>query len=147
MSIMQAAKSTSLKVLIVEERYVLRERIADLLSREQDIEVVAQVPSYSLLETALRETVPDLVLGGVFQFKKFCEDSGVSTCELYSNENILLYTDEDGKFDHIKVGRLGEHRILDVRRIQKEVRIFLKERSEGSNATTSKVGKTEKTSP
>jgi hypothetical protein len=119
---------------------LLRERIADLLSREKNIAKVVQAPSYSKFQTAMVETVPDLVLAGYFEFTKFCEYTGISISGLYPNANILLYTDEDGQMDRIKVGHLDKQRVFDVRRVQQEVKKFLKERNSGNKATKAKKG-------
>ncbi|MFA6448974.1 MAG: hypothetical protein WCX65_05895 [bacterium] len=126
---MAAVLSPSIKVIIVEERNQARERIAELLTGEKNIDLVKQVSSYSELQAALEETKADLVLGDYFEFNKFCDDKWMSISELYPDTNILLYSDEDGQLDRIKVGCLEEQRIFDVRRIQHEVKNFIKKRS------------------
>jgi len=126
---MPAILNNSIKVLIVEERNALIERIADLLSREHNITNVTQITSYTDLQTTLMETVPDLVLGDYFEFKKFCDETKIPIRELCPEAHILLYSDEDGQSKRIEVGCLGEQRVFDVRNIQHELRSYLKTRN------------------
>jgi DNA-binding NarL/FixJ family response regulator len=116
---------TTKKVLIVEELDILREKIAGIISSEENISMVIQVSSYSKLQTALEETNPDLVLGDLLELRRFCEKTGISAVELCSNANILLYTDEDEPLQWIEAGHHSEQRIINVRRIQQEVKTFL----------------------
>ena len=125
--VMPAIVSTSIKVLIVEERDLLREKIAGILSREENISMVIQLSSYSRLQTAVGETGPDLVLGDLLELKKFCEKTGISADELCPGVNILLYTDECEKLHRIEADHPGGQRIFNVRRIQQEVRSFLQD--------------------
>lgn len=118
------------KVVIVEERDLLREKIAGILSREDDITMVIQVSSYSKLQAVLGETVPDLVLGNFSEFNKFCKETVISAGELCLDANILLYTDEPWLLKQIKADRLDEQKFVDVRDILEEVRSFIKKQSE-----------------
>ena len=116
-----------IKVLIVEERDLLREKIAGILSREEYILTVTQVSSYSKLQIALVETVPDLVLGDMLKLRKFCEKTGVSVDELCPDAKILLYTDENGQMHRNEVEHHGNQGAFHVRYIQQEVRSFLQD--------------------
>lgn len=118
------------KVLIVEKRDLLREKIAGILSREDDITMVIQVSSYSKLQNVLGETVPDMVIGNFFEFNKFCKETGITAGDLCLDASILLYTDETWLLNQIKANRLDEQKFVDVRNIQEEVKIFLKKKSE-----------------
>jgi len=119
--------SKSIKVLIVEKRDLLREKIAGILSREKNITMVIQVSSYSKLQTILGETVPDLVIADYFEFNKFCKEKCLVSGELFPEANILLYTDEYGQLNRIEMGSIGDKKIFNVRRIQQEVSSFLRD--------------------
>jgi hypothetical protein len=125
-----AIMTNSVKVLIVEERNLLREKIAGILSREDTISMVVQVSSYSKLQTVLEETMPDLFLGDFFEFNKFCNKKGIVPGDLCPAGNILLYTDEYRRLDRIEVGHPEKQKIFDVRRVQEEVSCFLKDKKQ-----------------
>jgi hypothetical protein len=120
-----AIMDASIKILIVEERDLLREKIAGVLSRENNITMVIQVSSYSNLKASLGEMAPDLVLGDYFEFNKFCKKAGIAAGELCPEANILLYIDEDGRL--LRPEDIGQKRICNLPRIQKEVRSFLQD--------------------
>ena len=136
--------SASIKVLIVEERDMLREKIAGILSREKNITMVIQMSSYTKIKTALGETIPDLILGDIFQFNKFSKEKGITAAQLCPRSNILLYTDEYRQLNRIEVGHPGEQKIFNVRRVQQEVKNFIKKRSGENKATTNKAATSKK---
>jgi len=121
--------STSTKVLIVEERDLLREKIAGILSREKNITLVIQVSSFSKLQLALGETTLDLILGDYFDFNKYFKEKNISAADLCPTANILLYTDDYRQLNQIEMEHPNEQRIIDVRHILQEVNNFLKKRS------------------
>lgn len=139
--VLLAITSNSVKVLVVEERDLLREKIAGILSREENISMVIQLSSYSELQTAVGETGPDLVLGDLLKFKIFCKKTGVSAGELCPDANILLYTDEYEQLHRIEEERLSKQRIFNVRRIQQEVRSFLQDAKQKIQSNNIKKGK------
>jgi hypothetical protein len=132
--------SKSVKVLIVEERNLLREKIAGILSREDSISMVIQVAFYSKLQTVLRETVPDLFLGDFFEFNKFCKEKEIKPGELCPAANILLYTDEYRRLDRIEVGHPVAEKVFDVRRVQQEVSSFLHDSKKSKQNIKTKKG-------
>ncbi|MFC1474797.1 hypothetical protein ACFLQK_02020 [bacterium] len=121
------ALSEIVKVLIIEERDLLREKIAGILSREKNITAVIQVSSYSALKASFEEISPNLILGDFMECEKFCKETGVSIDELCPGANILLYTDEYERLLKNKVEHLGDQRVVNVRRIQQEVKTFLQD--------------------
>jgi len=123
----RAIMNTSINILIVEERDLLREKIAGILSREENITMVIQVSSYSKLKTVMEETVPDLILGDFFEFDRFHKKTGITTADLCSDTNILLYTDEDERLSRNEMDHCGVRRVFDVRRVQQEVISFLQD--------------------
>ena len=119
--------NTSMKVLIVEERDLLREKIAGILSRERDIAMVIQISSYSKLKRSLKETVPDLVLAHYFKFNRFCKDKKTSAVKLFPEDNILLYADEYERLNRIDERHISEQKVFDICHIQEEVKSFLQD--------------------
>jgi hypothetical protein len=117
--------NNSIKVLVVEARNLLREKLAGILSREEGTSMVIQVSSYSNLQTALGETVPDLVFGDFFEFNKFCKETGTSAGELCPDATILLYMNEYEQSHRVEVEHLGDPRVFNVLNIHQEVRRFL----------------------
>lgn len=124
---MPSNMTASIKVLIVEEKDLLREKIAGILSREKSITMVMQVSTYSKLQSVLKGADPDIILGDFYEFNKFCKEKKVTPGELCPDSNILLYTDEYRQLNRIEVGQMGVQNIFNVRRIQQEVRTFLKD--------------------
>lgn len=137
---MPAIMTTSIKVIIVEERDLLREKIAGILSREEGITMVMQVSSYSKLHAVLGETVTDVVIGDFFQFIKFCKEKDILSNELCSGEKLLLYSDEDVRLSLFEAGHPGGKRIFNVLDILKEVRNFLNGAAERKKSIRLKIG-------
>lgn len=128
----------TVKVLIVEERNLLREKIAGILSREEYICMVIQVASYSRLRTALRNAAPDIFLADFFEFNKFCKNEGILVGSLCPDASILLYTDEYMRLSRIEGGQPIVKRVFDVRRIQEEVKNFMRDERQANTEKTIK---------
>lgn len=118
--------NSSINVFVIEKQNLLREKIAGILSREDNINMVTQMSSYPRLQKALKKTVPDLVLGDFFEFNKFCTDTGISSKELCADEKLLLYSDESVYLIRIVDGHIGNQSVFDVRFILEEVTKFHK---------------------
>ncbi|MFA6448988.1 MAG: hypothetical protein WCX65_05965 [bacterium] len=131
--------SASIKILIVEEQDLLREKIAGILSREENITMVIQIASYSKLRGALEETIPDILLADFFEFNKFCKENGIFAGDLCPDANTLLYTDENWRLNPLETGHLGEQRIFDVRLIQQEVKSYLQAMSPRKHTINNKI--------
>lgn len=115
----------SIRILVVEEHELLREKIAEILSRDERISEVVQVASYSNLRSVIGTANPALILGDFVGFRKYMEMSGARSGESLPESNFLLYTDRYEQLPAESANEYSGRRLFNLRHICGEVRSFI----------------------
>lgn len=110
-------------VLVIEESDILREKIAGLISRQQRVDLVAQVSSRERLAGALAVMTPDIVFADV-AFARFARFHFQNLQIRNPNIKIVLYTSENGHEYQQQARDLGADILTDTLRIQDAIRVL-----------------------
>ena len=99
-----------IRLLIAEDETLFRHALAELLSREEDIQVVAQAPNGEAVVVLAREHRPDVILTDI----KMPKLDGIAAARRIREELpecaivvLSIYDDDENLFDAIKAGAIG----------------------------------------
>jgi DNA-binding NarL/FixJ family response regulator len=99
-----------IRLLIAEDETLFRHALAELLSREGDIEVVAQAPNGEAAVVLAQEHRPDVILTDI----KMPKLDGIAAARRIKEELpgcaivvLSIYDDDEKLFDAIKAGAIG----------------------------------------
>jgi two-component system response regulator DevR len=104
------ASNDKIKILIVDDHDIVRKGLAMLVSRQEDLSVVAEAGTIAQAVEKARESVPDVVL----MDSRLPDGSGIEACREIRNENpevkVLMLTsssDEEAVMGSIMAGASG----------------------------------------
>ncbi len=104
------ASKDILKILIVDDHDIVRKGLAMLVSRQQDLSVVAEAGTVAEAVAKAREFVPDVVVMDI----RLPDGSGVEACREIRDENadikvlmLTSYSDEEAVMGSIMAGASG----------------------------------------
>ena len=104
------AATDKLKILIVDDHDIVRKGLAMLVSRQEDLSVVAEAGTVAEAVEKARESVPDVVVMDI----RLPDGSGIEACREIRDENgeikvlmLTSYSDEDAVFASIMAGATG----------------------------------------
>ena len=104
------ASNDKLKILIVDNHDIVRKRLAMLISRQEDLFVVAEAGSVTEAVAKARESVPDVVVMDI----RLPDGTGIEACREIRDENadvkvlmLTSYSDEEAVMGSIMAGASG----------------------------------------
>ena len=104
------AANTKLKILIVDDHDIVRKGLAMLVSRQEDLTVVAEAGTAAEAVEKARETVPDVVVMDI----RLPDGTGIEACREIRNDNsdvkvlmLTSYGDEEAVMGSIMAGASG----------------------------------------
>ena len=99
-----------LKILIVDDHDIVRKGLAMLVSRQEDLSVVAEAGTVAEAVEKARESVPDVVVMDI----RLPDGSGIEACREIRDENanikvlmLTSYSDEEAVMGSIMAGASG----------------------------------------
>jgi len=99
-----------LKILIVDDHDIVRKGLAMLVSRQEDLSVVAEAGTVAEAVEKARESVPDVVVMDI----RLPDGSGIEACREIRDENgdikvlmLTSYSDEEAVLGSIMAGASG----------------------------------------
>ena len=99
-----------LKILIVDDHDIVRKGLAMLISRQEDLSVVAEAGSVAEAVAKARESVPDVVVMDI----RLPDGTGIEACREIRDENpdvkvlmLTSYSDEEAVIGSIMAGASG----------------------------------------
>ena len=104
------AANAKLKILIVDDHDIVRKGLAMLVSRQEDLTVVAEAGTAAEAVEKARETVPDVVVMDI----RLPDGTGIEACREVRDENsdvkvlmLTSYSDEEAVMGSIMAGASG----------------------------------------
>ena len=104
------ASNDKLKILVVDNHDIVRKGLAMLISRQEDLFVVAEAGSVAEAMTKARESVPDVVVMDI----RLPDGTGIEACREIRDENsgvkvlmLTSYSDEEAVMGSIIAGASG----------------------------------------
>ncbi len=104
------ASKDILKILIVDDHDIVRKGLAMLVSRQEDLSVVAEAGTVAEAVEKSRESVPDVVVMDI----RLPDGSGIEACREIRDENadikvlmLTSYSDEEAVLGSIMAGASG----------------------------------------
>ena len=104
------AANAKLKILIVDDHDIVRKGLAMLVSRQEDLTVVAEAGTVAEAVEKARETVPDVVVMDI----RLPDGTGIEACREIRNDNsdvkvlmLTSYGDEEAVMGSIMAGASG----------------------------------------
>ncbi len=104
------ASNDKLKILIVDDHDIVRKGLAMLVSRQEDLSVVAEAGTVAEALEKARESVPDVVVMDI----RLPDGSGIEACRDIRDENadikvlmLTSYSDEEAVMGSIMAGASG----------------------------------------
>ena len=104
------AANAKLKILIVDDHDIVRKGLAMLVSRQEDLTVVAEAGTAAEAVEKARKTVPDVVVMDI----RLPDGTGIEACREIRNENsdikvlmLTSYSDEEAVMGSIMAGASG----------------------------------------
>lgn len=104
------ASNDILKILIVDDHDIVRRGLATLISRQEDLSVVAEAGTVAEAVEKARESVPDVVVMDI----RLPDGSGIEACRDIRAENadikvlmLTSYSDEEAVMGSIMAGASG----------------------------------------
>ena len=104
------AATDKLKILIVDDHDIVRKGLAMLISRQEDLSVVAEAGTVAEAVEKARESVPDVVVMDI----RLPDGSGIEACREIRDENndikvlmLTSYSDEEAVMGSIMAGASG----------------------------------------
>ncbi len=104
------ASNNKLKILIVDDHDIVRKGLAMLISRQEDLSVVAEAGTVAEAVEKARESVPDVVVMDI----RLPDGSGIEACRDIRDENsgikvlmLTSYSDEEAVMGSIMAGASG----------------------------------------
>ena len=104
------AANAKLKILIVDDHDIVRKGLAMLVSRQEDLTVVAEAGTVAEAVEKARETVPDVVVMDI----RLPDGTGIEACREIRNDNsdvkvlmLTSYGDEEAVMGSIMAGAFG----------------------------------------
>ena len=104
------ASNAKLKILIVDDHDIVRKGLAMLVSRQEDLSVVAEAGTVAEALEKARESVPDVVVMDI----RLPDGSGIEACRDIRDENadikvlmLTSYSDEEAVMGSIMAGASG----------------------------------------
>jgi len=104
------AANEKLKILIVDDHDIVRKGLAMLVSRQEDLTVVAEAGTVAEAVEKARETVPDVVVMDI----RLPDGTGIEACREIRDENfdvkvlmLTSYSDEEAVMGSIMAGASG----------------------------------------
>ena len=104
------AATDKLKILIVDDHDIVRKGLAMLVSRQEDLSVVAEAGTVIEAVEKARESVPDVVVMDI----RLPDGSGIEACREIRDENgdikvlmLTSYSDEEAVMGSIMAGASG----------------------------------------
>ena len=104
------ASKNILKILIVDDHDIVRKGLAMLVSRQEDLSVVAEAGTVAEAVEKARESVPDVVVMDI----RLPDGSGIEACRDIRDENaevkvlmLTSYSDEEAVLGSIMAGASG----------------------------------------
>ena len=104
------AANAKLKILIVDDHDIVRKGLAMLVSRQEDLTVVAEAGTAAEAVEKARETVPDVVVMDI----RLPDGTGIEACREIRNDNsdvkvlmLTSYGDEEAVMGSIMAGASG----------------------------------------
>ena len=104
------AANAKLKILIVDDHDIVRKGLAMLVSRQEDLTVVAEAGTVAEAVEKARETVPDVVVMDI----RLPDGTGIEACREIRDENsdvkvlmLTSYSDEEAVMGSIMAGASG----------------------------------------
>ncbi|MBO19219.1 MAG: DNA-binding response regulator [Chloroflexi bacterium] len=118
------AANSTLKILIVDDHDIVRKGLAMLVSRQEDLSVVAEAGTVAEAVEKARESSPDVVVMDI----RLPDGSGIEACRDIRDENgdvkvlmLTSYSDEEAVMGSIMAGASGyllkeirSHEIVDA---------------------------------
>ena len=118
------AANSTLKILIVDDHDIVRKGLAMLVSRQEDLSVVAEAGTVAGAVEKARESSPDVVVMDI----RLPDGSGIEACRDIRDENgdvkvlmLTSYSDEEAVMGSIMAGASGyllkeirSHEIVDA---------------------------------
>ncbi|NQW21854.1 MAG: response regulator transcription factor [SAR202 cluster bacterium] len=104
------ASNDKLKILIVDDHDIVRKGLAMLVSRQEDLSVVAEAGTVAEAVAKARESMPDVVVMDI----RLPDGSGIEACREIRDENpnvkvlmLTSYSDEEAVMGSIMAGASG----------------------------------------
>ena len=104
------ASNDKLKILIVDDHDIVRKGLAMLVSRQEDLSVVAEAGTVAEAVEKARDSVPDVVVMDI----RLPDGSGIEACREIRDENanikvlmLTSYSDEEAVMGSIMAGASG----------------------------------------
>lgn len=104
------ASNDKLKILIVDDHDIVRKGLAMLVSRQDDLSVVAEAGTVAEAVAKARESMPDVVVMDI----RLPDGSGIEACREIRDENpsvkvlmLTSYSDEEAVMGSIMAGASG----------------------------------------
>lgn len=104
------AANAKLKILIVDDHDIVRKGLAMLVSRQEDLTVVAEAGTAAEAVEKARKTVPDVVVMDI----RLPDGTGIEACREIRNDNsdvkvlmLTSYSDEEAVMGSIMAGASG----------------------------------------
>ena len=104
------AANPKLKILIVDDHDIVRKGLAMLISRQEDLSVVAEAGTVAEAVEKARESVPDVVVIDI----RLPDGTGIEACRDIRDENadvkvlmLTSYSDEEAAMGSIMAGAAG----------------------------------------
>jgi len=104
------ATKNKLKILIVDDHDIVRRGLAMLISRQEDLSVVAEAGTVAEAVEKARESVPDVVVMDI----RLPDGTGIEACREIRDENndikvlmLTSYSDEEAVMGSIMAGASG----------------------------------------
>ena len=104
------AANPKLKILIVDDHDIVRKGLAMLISRQEDLSVVAEAGTVAEAVEKARESVPDVVVMDI----RLPDGTGIEACRDIRDENadvkvlmLTSYSDEEAVMGSIMAGASG----------------------------------------
>ena len=104
------ASNSKLKILIVDDHDIVRKGLAMLVSRQEDLFVVAEAGTVAEAVAKAREAVPDVVVMDI----RLPDGTGIEACREIRDENpdvkvlmLTSYSDEEAVMGSIMAGASG----------------------------------------
>lgn len=115
----------SLNVLVVEKHDLLREKIAGVVSRLEDVRMVIQVADCSELTRIAEENAPDLVLMNIRQAHSQ-RKTIARMKEIQPGAKIFIFAHKDGEQYHLAATQLGVNGVVNSGRLISDIESVLR---------------------